>query len=85
MGEAVALATRSRGPRKRPPSGWDALTPMESEVVELAGTGLVNREIAERLFITVATVKTHLVHAYAKLGLRSRSELVRAVTDRDRR
>lgn len=79
---AVAFATRSRGARRRPPAGWDALTPMEAEVVELAGAGLANREIAERLFISVSTVKTHLVHAYAKLGLTSRAPLVRAVTRR---
>lgn len=82
LDEAIALATRNRGPRRRPPTGWDALTPMENEVVGLAGAGLTNREIAERLFVSVATVKTHLVHAYPKLGLASRSQLVRAVTDR---
>jgi DNA-binding CsgD family transcriptional regulator len=47
----------------------------EREVAELAGAGLSNEEIADRLFISVATVKAHLTRAYRKLNLRRRSQL----------
>jgi DNA-binding CsgD family transcriptional regulator len=45
-------------------------------VVELLATGLSNKEIAEQLFVSVNTVETHLSHAYAKVGVRSRGQLV---------
>jgi predicted ATPase/DNA-binding CsgD family transcriptional regulator len=80
--EATAYARRGRGERKRPSLGWNSLTPMESQVSELAAQGLRNAEIAERLFVSVTTVKTHLGHVYAKLGLRSRSELAARIRDR---
>jgi len=55
------------------------LTPSERQVVELAARGLSNKEIASHLFVTVYTVEAHLTHAYAKLGLRSRAQLVRSL------
>jgi predicted ATPase/class 3 adenylate cyclase/DNA-binding CsgD family transcriptional regulator len=73
--EAVAYATRARGARDRAAHGWDALTPAELEVTRLVGEGCTNQQIADRLFVSVATVKTHLVHTYDKLGTRSRSDL----------
>ncbi len=72
---AVAYATRARGERKRPSSGWDSLTPMERQVVELAAEGLTNPQIAERLFIAPGTVKAHLGHVFSKLGVATRAEL----------
>jgi predicted ATPase/DNA-binding CsgD family transcriptional regulator len=75
MGEAIAYAARGRGERRRPTAGWASLTPSELEVVRLVGQHLSNPEIAARLFISPATVKTHLVHVFAKLGIDSRSEL----------
>jgi predicted ATPase/class 3 adenylate cyclase/DNA-binding CsgD family transcriptional regulator len=75
LGEAVAYAQRGRGERKRPTTGWASLTPMERQVVELLSGGLRNAEIAERLFIAPSTVKTHLGHAFAKLGVSTRAEL----------
>jgi len=80
--EAVALARRGRGERRRPEFGWDSLTPTESRVVELVAAGLPNRAIASRLFVSLATVKTHLVHVYGKLDLRTRTELAAAATSR---
>ncbi len=53
----------------------DELTPSERRVVELASSGLSNKEIAARLVVGVHTVEVHLSHAYAKLGVRSRSQL----------
>jgi DNA-binding CsgD family transcriptional regulator len=67
-----------RGKRVRTAtSGPGALTSRELEVVQLAIEGLATREISERLFIGRRTVETHLTNAYAKLGIRSRVELVR--------
>lgn len=74
--EAIAYAARGRGERRRPTAGWGSLTPSELEVVRLVGQHLTNPEIAARLFVSRATVKTHLVHVFAKLGIDSRSELV---------
>ncbi|HEU5130279.1 MAG TPA: LuxR C-terminal-related transcriptional regulator [Glycomyces sp.] len=75
LDEAVAYARRARGGRSRPASGWASLTPTELAVVELAVTGLTNPEIARRLFMSRATVKTHLSHVYAKLGVANRTQL----------
>jgi DNA-binding NarL/FixJ family response regulator len=68
-------------PRRTGVAGRDALTPSEMRVVELAARELMNREIAQALFITEKTVETHLGHAYAKLGLKSRRELSKALAD----
>jgi len=72
---ALAYARRSRGPRDRPSSGWASLTPTELEVAEMAASGATNPEIAIRLLMSRGTVKTHLSHAYAKLGVANRTEL----------
>ena len=74
--EAIAYAARGRGERRRPTTGWASLTPSELDVVRLVGEHLTNPEIAARLFVSRATVKTHLVHIFSKLGIESRSELV---------
>ena len=75
--EAVAYAGRGRGTRGgRPLQGWDSLTPTERQVVDLVVTGEANKDVAARLFMSVATVKTHLTHAYAKLGVTSRAQLI---------
>jgi DNA-binding CsgD family transcriptional regulator len=78
--EAVALVSRSRGPRLRPLVGWPSLTPTEQAVVALVADGLSNPDIAERLFISRSTVKTHLNHAFTKLGVSSRAELASTFT-----
>jgi DNA-binding CsgD family transcriptional regulator len=75
LDEAVAYARRTRGARGRPSSGWASLTPTEQQVVALAVEGLSNPEIAERLFMSRGTVKTHLAHVYAKLNVSNRTEL----------
>ncbi len=80
--EAIAYAARGRGERKRPTAGWASLTPSELAVVRLVGEHLSNPEIAARLFVSRATVKTHLVHIFSKLGVDSRSELAAAAIRR---
>jgi DNA-binding CsgD family transcriptional regulator len=75
LDEAVAYVRRARGTRKRPSAGWESLTPTELEIVRHAAAGLTNPEIGERMFISRGTVKIHLSHIYAKLGLRNRSEV----------
>jgi len=55
--------------------GWASLTSTEQEVVRLAVAGLTNPEIGKRLFMSRSTVKTHLAHVYAKLGVANRTEL----------
>lgn len=52
------------------------LTPRERQIVEVACTGLTNKQIGERLFISEATVRHHLGSVFAKLGVSTRSELV---------
>jgi predicted ATPase/DNA-binding CsgD family transcriptional regulator len=73
--EAARWLRRARGARKRPSDGWESLTPTELQVVNLASQGLTNPEIAAQMFVSRGTVKTHLSHVYAKLGVRNRSEL----------
>lgn len=76
---ARAEFARVGGRRAR---GAGELSPAEEQVAGLAAQGLTNREIARELVVTVRTVETHLSSAYAKLGLRSRAELVRRMLDR---
>jgi DNA-binding NarL/FixJ family response regulator len=59
-----------------PPPTLDELTSREGEVLAQAGCGLSNAEIAAALHISEATVKTHIGHIMAKLGLRDRIQIV---------
>jgi DNA-binding NarL/FixJ family response regulator len=58
------------------------LSAREIEVLELVARGTTNREAAAQLFISEATVKTHLLHIYAKLGVPDRASAVAAAFDR---
>ncbi len=80
---ATALVDRARDelraagarPRRTAVSGIDSLTPSERRVARMAADGMINREIAQALFVTEKTVETHLSNTYAKLGVHSRTEL----------
>jgi DNA-binding NarL/FixJ family response regulator len=60
----------------------DDLTPREVEVLRLIAAGLSNREIAERLVVSGATVKTHVNRIFAKIGARDRAQAVRYAYER---
>ncbi len=70
-----AGARRTPTPTGRHP-GLDDLTEREREVLELVAQGLNNDELAERLFISKATARTHVSHILLKLGARDRAQLV---------
>lgn len=57
-------------------AGLDRLTAREREVVELVASGLSNEEIANRLYLSPSTAKTHTTRAMTKLGARDRAQLV---------
>ncbi|GAA3178224.1 MULTISPECIES: response regulator transcription factor [Streptomyces] len=72
---ALRLMDRMRDPAV-------ALSRRETEVLQLVADGLSNAEASKRLFLSQATVKSHLVHIYAKLGVDSRTAAVAAATAR---
>jgi two-component system, NarL family, nitrate/nitrite response regulator NarL len=61
---------------------FSQLSAREQQVIHLVCDGLSNREIAEKLGVTEGTVKCHLHSIYEQLGIRSRFELMIALTDR---
>ncbi|MCO6502885.1 MAG: response regulator transcription factor [Acidimicrobiales bacterium] len=67
------LAHFASAPAARQP--FEPLTEREEEVLKAVARGLTNAEIAETLYISLATVKTHIAHIQAKLGARNRVEL----------
>ena len=73
--DAVAYARRARGERARPTVGWSSLTPTEQRVAALVAQGATNDDVGAQLLMSVATVKSHLTHIYAKVGVTNRTEL----------
>ena len=73
---AARLMERMRGPAE------EALSSREIEVLALVAKGANNREVAGRLFISEATVKTHLLHIYSKLGVADRTAAVTTALER---
>lgn len=59
-----------------------ALSPRELEILQALSTGDSNKQIAQQLFISEATVKTHLIHVYQKLGVETRTAAVSAARER---
>ncbi|MBE1533379.1 response regulator [Actinomadura algeriensis] len=82
-GESVlspTVASRLMGQMRRPAA--QPLSQRELDVLDLIARGSTNRETAKQLFISEATVKTHLMHAYAKLGVNDRAAAVAAAISR---
>jgi DNA-binding NarL/FixJ family response regulator len=74
-GQRLAVAGQPAPPAPDPHPG--VLTPREAEVLRHIAAGLSNTEIAAALFVTEATVKTHINHIFTKTSLRDRAQLVR--------
>ncbi|MFE2044256.1 response regulator [Streptomyces sp. NPDC059477] len=78
-----AVASRLVSAVRTPGAGGsEPLSAREREVLALVARGTPNREIARTLFISEATVKTHLTHLYAKLGVKDRAAAVAVAYDR---
>ncbi|MHB8618009.1 MAG: response regulator [Chloroflexota bacterium] len=79
-GAARALATLASGPTPGPPRPAaptvGGLTERETQVLQLIGQGLSDRDIAEALVISEATVKTHINHIFSKLEIEDRGQAV---------
>ena len=76
---AGELAATGETARPRRHTGDEPLTSQETRVALLVGQGMTNREVAAALFVSPKTVEHHLSNVYRKRGLRSRSELARAI------
>ncbi|MET8170948.1 response regulator transcription factor [Streptomyces clavifer] len=77
---ASRLVSHVRTPSAAP--GGESLSGREREVLALVARGTSNREIAAELFISEATVKTHLTHVFAKLGAKDRAAAVAVAYER---
>ncbi len=76
LGSGNRFAVADVRGQQRPGDPPDELTPREAEVLAHIAAGLSNAEIASTLYVSEATVKTHVNHIFAKTGLRDRAQLV---------
>jgi DNA-binding NarL/FixJ family response regulator len=76
--ELRAAGETSRG---RTPDARDWLTPQELQIAQMAATGLTNREIGQRLYLSHRTVSSHLHSIFPKLEITSRSALAAALRE----
>ena len=80
-GAPVAALRQSR---RRPAAGWESLTEAEMDVVRLVTSGMTNRQIAARLYLSPRTIQTHVSHIMRKLGVGRRSEIAAETSRRQR-
>ncbi|BBJ45989.1 helix-turn-helix transcriptional regulator [Streptomyces antimycoticus] len=78
------LGVRTGAPRHHTtgPPGWGTLTESERKLIPLVVDGLTNRAIADRLYVSVHTVNTHMKHIFTKLDINTRVELTRLAIER---
>ena len=76
LGQPLVVVRVPEGPKRA--ACFDTLSPREAEIAALMAEGLRNKEIAARLFISVATVKDHVHRILEKTGLESRTAVVAA-------
>lgn len=81
-GETVLAPAVAATLVRRASAPGPVLTDREVEIVELLAQGMANKEMAKRLLVSEATVKSHLSHIYAKLGVETRAGAVAAAIDR---
>ncbi|NAZ78113.1 response regulator [Kineococcus sp. T13] len=81
-GETVLAAPVAARLQARRGQGGDALTPRELQVLAAVARGATNAEVGRELFIGEATVKTHLLRAFAKLGVDDRTHAVTVAMER---
>lgn len=81
-GETVLAPSVAATLVRRTTPGTVAITEREVEVLELLSRGLGNKEMAREMFVSEATVKSHLSHIYTKLGVDTRAGAVAAAMDR---
>ncbi|MGC5167232.1 response regulator [Luteimicrobium sp. DT211] len=79
---APSVAGKLMGLVGAPAADEPVLSPRELEVLRLVASGATNRSAARQLFISEATVKTHLLHLYEKLGVRDRAAAVAVAYER---
>jgi DNA-binding NarL/FixJ family response regulator len=75
QGAGTPMPSPGVASERRRPETQESLTRREHDIVQLVGLGLANKEIAQRLGVSVTTVRTHLSKVYDKLGTASRLEL----------
>jgi len=73
-----------RQSRRRPAAGWESLTEAEMDIVRLVTSGMTNRQIAERLYLSPRTIQTHVSHIMRKLNIGRRSEIAAETSRRQR-
>jgi DNA-binding CsgD family transcriptional regulator/tetratricopeptide (TPR) repeat protein len=86
LAERARTELRATGARPRSSmlTGVESLTPSERRVAEMAASGLSNRELAQRLFVTQKTIEAHMRSIFRKLGIAARAELPDALRDAGR-
>ena len=76
------LRAAGESSQRRERDSLDELTPQELQIVQMAAQGLTNGVIAERLYLSRRTVKSHLYRVFPKLGVTSRAQLASVVAHR---
>jgi DNA-binding CsgD family transcriptional regulator len=78
--EQAAVELRAAGDQVRPRAAAAGLTPQQEQIAHLVADGATNREVAAQMFLSPRTVDHHLRNIFARLGVRSRTELARLIS-----